>query len=320
MLDIIVDWIMYSVLNLNQGDKFIGALNFFIYDFLKIIVLLFFMISVIGFFRTYLPQNKVKNWITGKKYGLSNLMASFFGAITPFCSCSSIPFFISFLEAGVPLGVAFSFLITSPLVNEYIVVLMFGFFGWKITLAYIITGMLLGIFSGLLFGKMKLDKYLVDDLVATNEKVKKEVSYDGIKKRVYFGINEAISITKKIWLWVLMGVGIGAIIHNYIPSEVIKSIISSGGILAVPLAVLVGVPVYGSCAAIIPIAVVLFEKGVPLGTALAFMMSTSALSLPQAIILRRVVKLKLIAIFFGVVTIGIILTGYIYNLLSGLLI
>ncbi|MFC1768642.1 permease [Nanoarchaeota archaeon] len=297
----------------------VESLNFFIYDSIKILLLLFFMILIIGIFRTYLSQNKVKKWIGRKKYGSSNFIASLFGAITPFCSCSSIPIFISFLEAGIPLGVAFSYLITSPIVNEYLVILMLGFFGWKITLAYVISGVLIGTISGLILGKMKLDKYLVKDLIAKKEVVK-EIKYERFRSRVQFGYNEAVSIVKKLWIWILIGVGIGAVIHNYVPSELVQSLISKGGIFAVPLAVLLGVPIYGNCAAIVPIALVLFEKGVPIGTALAFMMAIAALSFPEAVILRRAMKLKLIAIFFGIVTLAIILTGYIYNLLQGVLV
>ncbi|MFH1316675.1 MAG: permease [Candidatus Woesearchaeota archaeon] len=319
MLEEILNWILYSIIGLNPTIKWVETLNFFIYDSIKIILLLFVMISIIGFLRTYLPQNKIKRWISGKKYGTSNLIASFFGAITPFCSCSSIPIFLGFLEAGIPLGVTFSFLITSPLVNEYLVVLMFGFFGWKITLAYVISGILIGTISGLILGKMNLEKYLVKDLVSTNN-TKKEIRFKGLKKRLDFGLNESLSITRKLWLWILVGVGVGAVIHNYVPSEVIQSIIIKGGIFAVPIAVILGVPLYGSCAAIVPIALVLFEKGVPIGTALAFMMAISGLSFPEAVILRRAMKLKLIMIFFLVVTMAIILTGYIYNLLQILLI
>ncbi len=320
MLKEIVDWTFYSVIGLDSTIKLVESLNFFIYDSIKIILLLFVMISVIGFLRTYLPQNKIKKWMSCKKYGSGNLIASLFGAITPFCSCSSIPIFIGFLEAGIPLGASFSFLITSPLINEYLVVLMLGFFGWKITLAYVISGILIGTISGLVLGKMKLEKYLVKDLISTNNEVKKEIKYNGIKKRLHFGLNESLSIIKKLWLWILVGVGIGAIIHNYVPSEIVQSIISKGGLFAVPIAVILGVPLYGSCAAIVPIAVVLFEKGIPIGTALAFMMAIAALSFPEAVILRRVMKLKLIAIFFGIVTSAIILTGYIYNFLQVILI
>ena len=318
MLEEIINWLLYSLIGLNADLKWVNSLQFFIYDSIKIVLLLFFMILIIGFFRTYLPQQKIKKWIGKGKYGLSNLISSSFGAITPFCSCSSIPIFIGFLEAGVPLGVAFSFLITSPLVNEYLVILMLGFFGWKITLAYVISGMLVGVISGLVLGKLNLGKYLVKDLVASKKEVQ-EVKYSNFMERFGFGYNEAISIVKKIWLWVLVGVGVGAIIHNYVPTALIQSVVSKGGIFAVPLAVILGIPMYGSCAAIVPIAVVLFEKGVPLGTALAFMMAIAALSFPEAVILRRAMKLKLILIFFTVVTLAIILTGYVYNVLQGLL-
>ena len=319
MLEEFVSWFLYSLIKLDSSFKWVESLQFFIYDSVKIVLLLFAMVFVVGFLRTYLPQQKIKKWIGKGKYGFNNVVASSFGAITPFCSCSSIPIFIGFLEAGIPLGVAFSFLITSPLVNEYLVVLMLGFFGWKITLAYVISGMFIGIISGYILGKLKLEKYLVKDLI-TSKKELREVIYHRLKERFFFGYNEAMSIIKKIWVWVLVGVGIGAIIHNYVPSELIQSVVAKSGIFAVPLAVILGVPMYGSCAAIVPIAVVLFEKGVPLGTALAFMMATSALSFPEAVILRRAMKLKLILIFFLVVTLSIIFTGYLYNVLQGLLV
>jgi len=317
MLQIITDWLVGSVFGLNPASRLAHSLNFFIYDSVKILLLLFFMIAIIGFLRTYLPQRKVKKWLSGMKMGLGNLSASLFGAVTPFCSCSSIPIFLGFLEAGIPLGVTFSFLITSPLINEYLVVLMWGFFGWKITLAYVISGILIGTLSGIILGKMKLEKHLVKDIIAKNSEIK-DVRHEGMKSRVSFGINESVSILKKLWIWVLVGVGIGAIIHNYVPQEVIQRIINAGGIFTVPIATALGVPMYGSCAAIVPIAVVLFQKGIPLGTALAFMMATAALSLPEAIILRRAMKLKLIAIFFGIVTLAIIFTGYMLNALQGL--
>jgi len=320
MLKELVDWMLYSVCGLNPSIRWVESLNFFVYDSIKILLLLFVMIFIIGVLRTYLPQKKVNSWIGRQKHGLSNLVASLFGAITPFCSCSSIPIFLSFLNAGTPLGVTFSFLITSPLVNEYLVVLMLGFFGWKIALAYVISGILIGVVSGWVLGKMKLEKYLVKDLISTNSPVKKDLKYVSIKQRLRFGLNESVDIIKKLLLWILVGVGIGAVIHNYVPAELIQSIVSKGGLFAVPIAVLLGVPMYGSCAAIVPIAIVLFQKGVPIGTALAFMMAIAALSFPEAVILRRAMKLRLILIFFGVVTVAIILTGYIYNLLQVLLI
>ena len=320
MLQLIVDWLVHSVFGLSHTSKIAQSLNFFIYDSVKILLLLFVMISIIGFLRTYIPQKKVKELLSGRKRGFGNILASLFGAITPFCSCSSIPIFLGFLEAGIPLGVTFSFLITSPLINEYLVVLMLGLFGWKITLLYVISGILIGTISGMILGRMKLEKHLVKDLTSTNSNLPKKESFKGIKSRFLFGINEANSIVKKIWLWLLVGVGIGALIHNYVPQEAIQSVISKAGFFSVPIAAVLGVPMYGSCAAIVPIAVVLFQKGVPLGTALAFMMATAALSLPEAIILRRAMNLKLLAIFFGIVTLAIIITGYLFNLLQVLLV
>jgi uncharacterized membrane protein YraQ (UPF0718 family) len=277
------------------------------------------MISIIGFLRSFLSQEKIKSWIIGKK-GWGNFFAALFGAITPFCSCSSIPIFFSFLEAGIPLGVTFSFLITSPLINEYLVVLMIGFFGWKITLAYCISGMFIGIISGIILGRMHLEKYIEKDIVSADTEGACEISKKGIKQRILFGINEANCVIRKLWIWVLVGVGLGALIHNYVPQEIVQAIISKTGIFSVPIATLIGVPMYGSCAAIVPIAVVLFQKGFPLGTALAFMMAVAALSLPEAIMLRRAMKLKLIFIFFSITTLGIIFTGYLFNLLQKILV
>lgn len=319
MLQAFVDWLFYEIFLLDKSVHWVNSLNFFVYDSIKILLLLFFMIWFIGFLRTYLPQHKVKKWLNKGKYGLNNLLGSLFGAITPFCSCSSIPIFLSFVKAGVPLGVTFSFLITSPLVNEYLVVLMLGFFGWKITLVYIIAGILMGVLSGFVLGKLKLEKYLVKDLISKESKLTKQIKCDKIKNRVLFGLHEAKIIVKKLWIWVLVGVGIGAIIHNYVPTELVQEIINRGGVWSVPIAVLLGIPMYGSGAAIVPIAIVLFQKGVPLGTALALMMAIVALSLPEAVILRRAMKLKLIVIFFGVVALSIIVVGYLLNIIQGIL-
>jgi len=308
-----IDTFLYSLLELDPESKLVGALNFFIYDSIKIFLLLFVMISVIGFIRSFLPQSKIRAWLIKAKAG-SNLAASSLGALTPFCSCSSIPFFFGFLKAGVPLGVTFSFLITSPLVNEYLVVLMLGFFGWKITVLYVISGILIGVISGLVLGKMRLERFIVSDM-APQENQEEDIRFENFRSRIRFGIKESIVVIKKIWHWILIGVGIGAIIHNYVPSETIQGIIAKAGIFSVPIAVVLGVPLYGSCAAIVPIAMVLFEKGIPLGTALAFMMAVAALSLPEAVMLRRAMKLQLIFIFFGITTLAIIFTGYLFNFL-----
>ena len=318
MLQQVIDWLVYSVFGFSPEAKLAGVFNFFLYDSIKILLLLFAMISVIGFIRSYISQDKIKNWIH-KKGAFGNIFASLFGSITPFCSCSSIPIFLSFLEAGIPLGVTFSFLITSPLINEYLVIIMLGFFGWKITVLYVLSGMVIGVTSGIILGRMNLERYLVKGLIAQDAQLPKEIAHRNLKDRVLFGIHEAKAITKRLWIWVLVGVGIGAFIHNYIPQETIRAIISKTGPLSVPIATILGVPMYGSCGAIVPIAVVLFRKGVPLGTALAFMMATAALSFPEAVILRRAMKLKLIAVFFGVTTLAIVITGYLFNLIQSVL-
>ena len=313
MLQLVVDWFVYEVLRLSSSSRLAGAFNFFLYDSIKIVLLLFIMITAIGFLRTFLPQQKIKEWLN-RSGGFGNFCAALFGAVTPFCSCSSIPIFFSFLEAQIPLGIAFSFLITSPIINEYLVVLMFGFFGWKITLAYIISGVAIGVVSGLVLGRMRLEGLLVKDIIKSDSSVFGEGKlYRDSKSRLLFGINEALSIIKKLWVWILVGVGLGALIHNYVPQEAVQRIVGKAGFFSVPIATALGVPLYGSCAAILPVAIVLFQKGFPLGTSLAFMMAVSALSLPEAIMLRRAMELKLIAIFFGITSLAIIFTGYLFN-------
>ncbi len=319
MLQVIAHFITYDLLRFAPGVKLGEVIEFFLYDSMKIIVLLFFMIAVIGFIRSYVSQKKIRSWLGGKHPVLGCSAASLFGAVTPFCSCSSIPLFLGFIKAGIPLGVTFAFLVTSPLINEYLVVLMLGFFGMKITLVYIAAGMLIGIISGLILGAMKLEKYLEPGFSGDISTKMKDVKYPTFWSRIRYGLDEALSITKKIWYWVLFGVALGAVIHNLIPREMIEGVMKAGGIFTVPIATLIGVPMYGSCSAIVPIAVALFEKGVPLGTALAFMMGVAALSLPEAIILRRAMKLKLIGIFFGTVALGIIVIGYTVNAVSPLL-
>jgi len=315
MLAQAVDHLVYGVLGISNSSGLGQALNFFIYDSVKILLLLFFMIMAIGFLRTYIPQKRVKEWLSRTKFGLGHLTAAIFGAVTPFCSCSSIPIFMSFIKAGVPLGITFAFLTTSPIINEYLVVLMLGFFGWKITALYVASGIIIGTLTGIVIGRMKLEKYLEEDMMPVEGEESGE-EYKSLRGRVAFGYREATTLVRKMWLWVLLGVAIGAVIHGFIPEDVIRSVISAGGVFTVPIATLIGVPLYANCAAIVPIAVVLFQKGVPLGTALAFMMATSALSLPEAIMLRRVMRIHLILIFFGTVTLAIMFTGYAFNFLQ----
>jgi len=311
MLQLAVDWLVYSLLGLDPEARGSAAVHFFLYDSIKIFLLLFVFISLIGFLRTFLSQHRVRSWLSGKGPA-PYLAAALFGAVTPFCSCSSIPIFIGFIAAGVPLGVALSFLITSPLINEYLVVLMFGFFGLTITGLYVLSGILLGVIPGMLMERLGLSRYLVKDMMPV-ETHGKEAAYAGWKQRMEFGLREAMAIIRKIWIWVLIGVAVGALLHNYVPKETIQNLLAKTGGWSVPLATLLGVPMYGSCAAIVPVAVVLFQKGLPLGTALAFMMAIVALSLPEAVMLRRVMRLELILAFFGTTALAIILTGYLFN-------
>ena len=312
-------WLTLDVFRLDAGSRWAEVVQFFLYDTIKITGLLVVLIFIIGVIRTFIPARRIRQFMT-LPGGLGYLAASAFGAVTPFCSCSSIPIFFAFLKAGVPLGVTFSFLITSPLVNEYVFVLMVGFFGWKVALLYALSGMALGIVCGFILGRMKLERHLVEDIIVPVEMDQEEGSFVHFKDRVKYGWGEAMSILKKIWVWVIAGVALGAVIHNFIPQTMIDAVMATTGVWSVPLATVIGVPMYGSCAAIVPIAVALFQKGVPLGTALAFMMAVSALSLPEAIMLRRAMRLPLILIFFGVTTLGIVVTGYLFNIVQVLLI
>lgn len=314
MLTQLIDSLIYGAFGMDPDSRLTGALHFFLYDTIKIFLLLAVMVFAIGVIRTWLPEDRLKRWMSrGGLWG--NFVAALFGAITPFCSCSSIPIFISLLKAGVPLGVTFSFLITSPIINEYLVILMIGEFGAPVTVAYVASGLLIGTLAGGIMGRLKLEKHLETDIIASAN-ADNEVVTHTITTRLCYGFSEAVSVIKQIWLWVLIGVATGAFIHNYVPQETIHSLMEATGIFSVPIATVLGVPMYGSCAAIVPIAVVLFQKGIPLGTALAFMMAMAALSLPEAIMLRRTMQLKLIGIYFGITTLAIIFTGYLLNILA----
>jgi uncharacterized membrane protein YraQ (UPF0718 family) len=319
MFKVIADTIVYSLLGLEPATRVAEMLDFFIYDYTKIMFYLFIMVSVIGFIRSFIPYSKIKKLATTKNKFLGYVGAGIFGAVTPFCSCSSIPIFLSMLRAGVPMGVSFSFLASSPLVDQYIAVIMLTIFGWKITLAYVLVGIIIGIFAGIVVEKLGMEKYLEKDIALKAAKLKDE-KHKNLESRLIYGIKDAWQIMKKLWLWIMAGVMLGALIHNLVPAEFIQATISKGGIFVVPLAVLLGIPVYVSCSAVLPIAVVLFQKGIPIGTVLAFTMSTVALSLPEAVMLRRAMKSRLIALFFIIVAVGIMLSAYLLNFLQPLLV
>lgn len=309
-----VHYLVYDLLSLPADSKLGGLIHFFLYDSIKIFGLLAIMMLAISLMRTWLPEQRLRQWMS--RGGVSgNFLAAAFGAITPFCSCSSIPIFISLLKAGVPLGIAFSFLITSPIINEYLVILMIGEFGMAVSLAYVCSGLLIGTLAGALLGRLKLETMLEPDMVDTAAD-STQTAYTHFGQRMRYAVVETWIMIRQIWLWILVGVGIGAFIYNYVPEESLHSLMQATGIFSVPLATLLGIPMYGSCAAIVPVAVVLFQKGIPLGTALAFMMAMAALSLPEAIMLRRIMRLKLIAIYFGLTALAIIFTGYLLNLIA----
>jgi uncharacterized membrane protein YraQ (UPF0718 family) len=305
-------WLAGDLLHLDLSSRWGETVQFFFYDTVKITGLLVALIFLIGVIRTFIPAERIRRWMD-LPGGMGYVAAAIFGAVTPFCSCSSIPIFFTFLKAGAPLGVTFSFLITSPLVNEYVVVLMAGFCGWKIAALYTLSGIMMGVVCGLVLGRMDLNKYLVEDMRLAEDVDLTQAQARTWGDRIKFGWDEAMCILSKIWVWVIAGVALGAAIHNYVPQSMIEAVTTSTGIWSVPLATIVGVPMYGSCAAIVPIAIALFQKGVPLGTALAFMMAIAALSLPEAVMLRRAMRLQLILIFFGVTTAGIMVTGYLFN-------
>lgn len=268
--------------------------------------------------RFYLPIEKLRDFLANNKlFGLEYLFASIFGAVTPFCSCSSIPLFVGFMEARIPLGVTFSFLITSPLINEVAIALFVGIFGLKITIGYIIAGILIGVLGGVILGKLGLEKYVAKFVwdIKSQEKTDSNDKKLPTKQVIRNITKEAWGITKKIMLYVLIGVAIGGLIHGYIPENFFETYLADSQFLGVPLAVILAVPLYSNASGVIPIVQSLIAKGVPLGTGLAFMMATVGLSLPEAMILKRVLKWKLLAIFFGIVTIGIIIIGYLFNFL-----
>ncbi len=314
------DWLIYSVFGLGAETHLGTALNFFVYDTLKILILLFLIVFLMGIVNAYLPIEKLKNFLNKKKlYGLEYLFASIFGAITPFCSCSSVPLFIGFVQGGIPLGVTFAFLITSPLVNEVAIAMFIGMFGIKATLIYAISGILLGTIGGWLLGKFNLEPLLSDWVKKILENKMQQGEYEDEKLTFRQRLPEitrgAWDIVKGVVLYVIIGIGIGAAMHGYVPENFFGQYLGGGQWWTVPLAVIVAVPMYANAAGIVPVIQVFVAKGVPLGTAIAFMMATVGLSIPEATLLKKVMTIKLIAIYFGVVTLFIILSGFLFNII-----
>ncbi len=312
------DWLIYSVFKIGAETHLGNALNFFVFDTLKILILLFFIVFLMGIVNAYFPIERLKNYLNKKKlYGLEYLFASIFGAITPFCSCSSVPLFIGFVQGGIPLGVTFSFLITSPLVNEVAVAMFLGMFGIKATLLYAASGILLGTIGGWILNKFKLEHLLSDWVKKILDNKTQHAEYNDEKLTFQQRLPEithgAWDIVKGVILYVVIGIAIGAAMHGYVPERFFDQYLGGGEWWTVPLAVIFAVPMYANAAGIVPVIQVFVAKGVPLGTAIAFMMATVGLSIPEATLLKKVMTIKLVGIYFGVVTLFIILSGFIFN-------
>ncbi|PKM62688.1 MAG: hypothetical protein CVU97_04125 [Firmicutes bacterium HGW-Firmicutes-21] len=307
-----------KVFGFDMSDRFGGSIHFFIYDIIKIFILLSVLIFVISYIQSYFPPERTRR-ILGRFNGITaNILGALLGTVTPFCSCSSIPLFIGFTNAGLPIGVTFSFLISSPLVDLASVLLLASIFNWKIAIAYVLVGLVLAVIGGTVIGKAKMERY-VEPFVFSNKTVSSEQQGLTRKDRIDFAFEQVLVIIKKVWLYVIIGVGIGALIHNWIPEDIIAAVLGHKNPFSVLLATLVGVPMYADIFGTLPIAEALVAKGVGIGTALAFMMAVTALSLPSMIMLKKVVKTKLLVIFAGIVTVGIFIIGYTFNAFSHLL-
>ncbi len=309
------DWLVYFIFNITKGSQLGNTVNFFVYDTIKILLLLAVIIFVVSLIRSYFPPEKTKKFLSKAKFPIvNNLLAALVGIVTPFCSCSAVPLFIGFVEAGVPLGVTFSFLISAPMVNEIALVLLWGLFGWKIALIYIVSGVTVATVAGWIIGKLKLEKWVEEFVYKVKIKQADENKLT-IKSRAQYAKKYMIDIVKSVWVYVVIGVAIGALMHGYAPNDLLVKYAGPNNFFAVPLAVLIGIPLYSNAAGTIPIVSVLIAKGMAMGTALAFMMAVTALSLPEFIILKKVLKPKLIVTYASIVGLGIIFTGYLFNIL-----
>jgi len=311
----ISNWIAFELLALPQGSHLGESLAFFFYDVPKILLLLCGMIFLISLLQTFIDTQKVRGIVEKQGEGIGNLMAALFGAITPFCSCSSVPLFIGFVQAGIPIGITFSFLITSPLMNEVAFVMLIGLFGWKTASLYLLSGITIGTISGLIIGQMNLERYVEGFVYEIKPQSSGSILEEKLlwNERIHRAVESTREVVRKVWLFVIMGIGIGAFIHGFVPQDALTGIMGKSAWWSVPVSVLLGIPLYSNAAGIIPIISALLSKGASLGTALAFMMSVVGLSLPEAVILKRVLKTPLLVIFFAVIGCSIILTGYIFN-------
>lgn len=319
MIQSFADWLVFSVFGLEQTSRLGGALNFFVYDTLKILLLLFLISTVMGVVNAYFPIERLRNFLSSHRlYGMQYLLASVFGAITPFCSCSSVPLFLGFVKGGIPLGVTFSFLITSPLINEVAVAMFAGTFGWTVTGIYVLSGIVLGSIGGIVLGRMKLERWLSPWVIQIQQASERnneewEACHLSFAERLPSIVREAWGIVRGVLVYVLIGIAIGAFMHGYIPEGFFEQYMSGNSWYTVPLSVILAVPMYANAAGIVPVVEVFVAKGIPLGTAIAFMMSVVGLSLPEATMLKKAMTWRLILVFFSTVALFIILSGYLFN-------
>jgi uncharacterized membrane protein YraQ (UPF0718 family) len=313
MLKAFASYITYDLVKLDRSSQMADALNFFIYDTIKIFLLLTVIIFIVSVIRSYFPPERTKHILSHKREFIGNILAALLGIVTPFCSCSAVPLFIGFVEAGVPLGVTFSFLISSPMVNEVAVVLLWGLFGWKIAAIYMGTGLLVAIMAGFIIGKLKLEKWVEEYVYKIKSGQGQEVFRQPFNARLQYAKWNTVDILRRVWLFVILAIGIGGFIHGYVPEDFLVRYAGNGNPFAVPLAVALGVPLYSNAAGVIPIVYALMEKGLSMGTVLAFMMAVTALSLPEMIILRKVLKIPMLVIFAGILTVTITMVGYLFN-------
>lgn len=315
-LEPLSSFLTYSVLKIKEGSHLGDAVQFFAYDTPKVMMLLTLIVFVVGIIRSFFTQERTRKYLAGKRETAGNVMAALLGIVTPFCSCSAVPLFLGFVQVGVPLGVTFSFLIAAPMVNEIALVLLYGLLGWKVAAIYLGTGLLIAMIAGWIIGRLKLDNWIeewVQQMRAAEAVVEEEnLTWSG---RIERGKEAVYDIVGKVWIYVIAGIGVGAFIHGYVPQDFMASIMGKQAWWSVPAAVLVGIPMYSNAAGIVPVVEALLGKGAALGTVLAFMMSVIALSFPEMIILRKVLKPQLIAVFIAVVGCGIIFTGYLFNVL-----
>lgn len=309
----IASWISYTAIGLERDSRLGESVAFFLYDVPKILLLLSGMVFLISIVRTFFSPERTRALLGGKHEGVGNIFAAMLGIVTPFCSCSAVPLFIGFVEAGIPLGVTFSFLIAAPTINEVAVILLFGMFGWKVAGLYVVSGLVVAILAGFVIGRLKMEKHVADFVWKVHRNINVQEDKLSWTDRVERARDSVKQIVGKVWLYVVIGIGIGAGIHGYVPEDALASILGAKVWWSVPVAVLIGIPLYSNAAGIVPIVGTLIEKGASVGTALAFMMSVIGLSLPEAIILKRVLKMPLLITFFAVIAIAIVFTGYLFN-------